>query len=119
MSGISYGTPADLRTGQESARMYVWNTSSLAWEASTKGSGTGQDVAVSNFPAVISGATVPTIDQVLNCLVPSAYDYISLGYTGSNLTTVLFKLGGVGGTLISTLTLGYDGSNNLTSVTKS
>jgi len=47
------------------------------------------------------------------------YDYISMGYTGSNLTTVVFKTGGSGGTTVATLTLGYDGSNNLTSVTKS
>ena len=48
-----------------------------------------------------------------------AYDYISMGYTGSNLTTVVYKLGGSSGTLVATLTLNYDGSNNLTSVTKS
>ena len=51
-------------------------------------------------------------------LTPSVFDYISLTYTGSNLTGVVFKTGGSGGTAISTLTLGYDGSDNLTSVTK-
>ena len=48
-----------------------------------------------------------------------AYDYISCSYTGSNLTGVVYKSGGSGGTTVATLTLGYDGSNNLTSVTKS
>lgn len=47
------------------------------------------------------------------------YDYISLGYTSSNLTTVTFKTGGSSGIVVGTLTLGYDGSNNLISVTKS
>lgn len=51
-------------------------------------------------------------------LVPKEYDYISLGYTGSNLTTVVYKTGGSGGTTQATLTLGYSGST-LTSVTKS
>jgi len=56
--------------------------------------------------------------QILNSLTPSVYDYISLSYTGSNLTGVVFKTGGSGGTVVSTLTLGYDGSDNLISVTK-
>jgi len=55
--------------------------------------------------------------QKLNSLVPGVYDYIALTYTGSNLTGVVFKSGGVGGTTISTLTLAYTGSQ-LDSVTK-
>jgi hypothetical protein len=52
-------------------------------------------------------------------LAPSNYDYIALGYTGSNLTTVRYYLGGAGGTLVVSLTLAYDGSGNLMSVTRS
>jgi hypothetical protein len=48
-----------------------------------------------------------------------AYDYISCSYTGSNLTGVVYKSGGSSGTTVATLTLAYDGSSNLTSVTKS
>ena len=48
-----------------------------------------------------------------------AHDYISLSYTGSNLTGVVYKSGGSGGSTVATLTLIYDGSNNLISVTKS
>ena len=51
-------------------------------------------------------------------LVPYAYDYIALGYTGSNLTTVRYYTGGLGGTLVATLTLAYTGST-LDSVTRS
>lgn len=47
------------------------------------------------------------------------HDYVGLSYTGSNLTGVVYKTGGSGGTTVATLTLGYDGSNNLTSVTRS
>lgn len=60
-----------------------------------------------------------TISQLeaLNSLVPSTYDYISLSYTDGELTQVVFKIGGSGGTVVSTITLGYAGGN-LTSVTK-
>ena len=47
------------------------------------------------------------------------HDYIGLTYSGSDLTGVTYKTGGSGGTTVATLTLAYDGSSNLTSVTKS
>lgn len=52
------------------------------------------------------GLTIPT------------HDYISLGYTGDNMTSVVYKTGGSGGVTVATLTLAYSGSN-LISVTKS
>jgi len=48
----------------------------------------------------------------------AAHDYIFLGYTGNNLTSVIYKKCGAGGTTVATLTLGYDASDNLTSITK-
>ena len=68
--------------------------------------------------AVVSSKGLSVYDTVANSLAPATYDYISLSYTGSNLTGVVYKTGGSGGTTISTLTLAYDGSNNLTGVTK-
>ena len=62
--------------------------------------------------------TQTTLLQGIAGFVPSVFDYISLSYTGSNLTGVVFRTGGSGGTVVSTLTLAYDGSDNLTSVTK-
>lgn len=50
-------------------------------------------------------------------LVPKVYDYISLSYTGSNLTGVVYKTGGSGGTTVATLAIAYTGSN-ITSVTR-
>lgn len=55
--------------------------------------------------------------NIASSLVPASYDYISLGYTGSNLTTAVFKTGGSGGSTVATLTLAYTGSR-LDSVTK-
>jgi hypothetical protein len=55
----------------------------------------------------------------INAIVPTGgYDYIALSYTGTNLTTVVYKSGGAGGTTIATLTLAYTGSV-LDSVTRS
>ena len=55
---------------------------------------------------VVTGMSIP------------AYDYTSLGYTGDNLTSLVFKTGGSGGTTVATLTLGYTGAV-LNSITKS
>jgi hypothetical protein len=57
--------------------------------------------------AVVAGLSIPE------------HDYISLSYTGTNLTGVVYKTGGSGGTTVATLTLAYDGNDNLISVTKS
>ena len=59
--------------------------------------------------------TVNVDDVVANSFCPDIYDNIALSYTGSNLTGVVFK---DGVTTISTLTLAYNGSGNLTTVTK-
>ena len=56
-------------------------------------------------------------EVLVSSLVPEKYDYISLGYTGSNLTSVVYKSGGASGTTVATLTLAYSGSD-LTSVTR-
>jgi hypothetical protein len=61
-----------------------------------------------------AGNPIPTIDG----LEIPAHDYIALSYTGENLTGVVYKDGGAGGTTVATLTLVYAGSQ-LTSVTKS
>jgi hypothetical protein len=47
------------------------------------------------------------------------HDYIANTYSGSNLTTVVFRRGGASGTVVATLTMTYDGSNNLLTVTRS
>ena len=80
-------------------------------------------IRTSNSPEIwtdvssYSGGTgIPV--NVLNSLVTENYDYISLSYTGNNLTGAVFKSGGSTGTMVATLTLTYDGSDNLLTVTK-
>ena len=55
--------------------------------------------------------------NTLNSLTPTQYDYISLSYTGPDLTSVVYKTGGSSGAAVSTLTLAYS-SSILQSVTK-
>lgn len=57
-------------------------------------------------------------------LIPEEYDSIELTYvTAGNgigeIETVTYKQGGLGGTTIATLTLAYDGADNLISVVRS
>jgi len=60
----------------------------------------------------------------LNSLVPEAYNYIvftfvAAGNGAGEIETVTFKIGGAGGTTVSTLTLTYNASNKLETVTQS
>lgn len=48
---------------------------------------------------------------------PSSYDYIQLNYTGTKLSSVTYRSGGVTGTIVGTLTLGYT-SGKITSVAR-
>lgn len=65
---------------------------------------------------VINPATEETLQSIAGLEIP-AHDYISLSYTGSDLTGVIYKTGGSSGTVVATLTLAYTGGN-LTSITK-
>lgn len=62
-----------------------------------------------------SGNPVP----VVSGLEIPEHDYVSLNYTGSNLTGVVYKVGGSDGTTVATLALVYDGNDNLISIAKS
>ena len=59
--------------------------------------------------------------KTASSLVSEPHDYIALTYVGitTDIATATYKLGGAAGTTVATLTLGYDGSNRLTSVTRS
>lgn len=94
-------------------------TNTIIHGQTTGGGGGYVDVKVNpSGSLVVADDDVLTELQTINSLVPSKFDYISLSYTLGNVTTVVYKLGGSGGSTVSTLTLAYDGSGNLTSVTK-
>lgn len=79
------------------------------------------NVTVSNSP--LTDYPVKTTEEsgkhiqhiiAYSALVPKQYDELVLGYTGSNLTSVVYKFQTA---TVATLTLGYTGSD-LTSVVK-
>jgi hypothetical protein len=58
-----------------------------------------------------------------NLLVPEAFDYIALTYVAAGngageVETVTYKTGGSGGTTVATLTLTYNASDEVATVTK-
>ena len=61
-------------------------------------------------PIEVNQATLPGL------AIPP-HDYIELGYTGADLTTVIYKSGGAAGTVEATLALTY-ADGNLSSVTR-
>lgn len=48
----------------------------------------------------------------------SLHDHVTCTYTGSNLTGLVYRNGGASGDIVATITLTYDGSNRVTSITK-
>ena len=75
----------------------------------------GYDNTISDYriPKVTPDGGISTITGLS---IPE-HDYIELGYTGSDMTSVTYKLGGSGGTTVATLTLAYS-AGILQSVTR-
>ena len=55
-------------------------------------------------------------NYITNGLGIPAHDYIENSYTGNNLTQVIYRLGGSSGTIVGTVVMTYDGSDNLLTV---
>ncbi len=103
-----------------------------ATEIAGKDSGTGNLVPVSvdatgkvNVNASITGvATEATLAafsaKTASGIVSEDFDYQSISYVGAttDVSSVVYKLGGSGGTTVATVSYGYDGSNRVTSITK-
>lgn len=68
--------------------------------------------------AIVRNPSDEPIPMIAGLEIP-AHDYISLSYTGADLTGVVYKDGGSSGTTVATLTLTYDASGYLSSVAKS
>ncbi len=73
---------------------------------------------------IINGKDAVTAElETLNSLVPEKYDYVALTYVASGngageIETVVYKVEGVSGTTVSTLTLAYNSDNKLISVVR-
>jgi len=51
-------------------------------------------------------------------LVPEKWDYCGISYTGNNPTSLVYRIGGATGTIVATVVLTWDGSDNLTSIAR-
>lgn len=90
---------------------------------------TGAATSANQTTANASLSAIETdIDQlnarVAGSLVPETHDYVATTYVAAGngvgeIETVTYKTGGAGGTTVATLTLAYDASNRLSSVTRS
>lgn len=84
----------------------------------------GKDFATQTTLAA-QAADIGTLeDRLAGALIPEAHDYIALTYVAAGngageIETVTYKTGGAGGSTVGTLTLGYDGSDRLSTITKS
>jgi len=80
----------------------IWNTSSLAWEKATGGAGAG-NVTVTNFPT--GQATEATLAKIPGLSIP-IFDYCAQSQSATQ-DVWTFNTGGVGGTLVATVTINY------------
>lgn len=81
------------------------------------------DVATETSLAAQAADIALLEDRLGGDLVPEAFDFIELTYVAAGngegeVETATYKTGGAAGTTVATLTLAYDASNRLTSVTK-
>lgn len=63
-------------------------------------------------------ATQPYGLSIRGFAIPE-HDYVSMTYTGTNVTGVVYRQGGASGTVVTTLALIYDGNGNVLTITKS
>ena len=80
-----------------------------------------QESVASEFE-VLDQATESTLEKLVGFEIPP-YDYIALTYVSAGngageIETVIYKDGGVGGDTVATLTLAYNASNEISSITK-
>ena len=72
----------------------------------------------------VSAVPNKQLQDVTSGLMIPAHDYIALTYVAAGngageISTVTFYTGGASGSIVATLTLTYDASNNLETITKS
>ena len=77
-----------------------------------------QDANSSTTPLRLTELGSLPVETSQDLSVPR-HDYESYGYTGSNLTTITYKVGGASGTTVATMTIAYDGEGRPTSRTVS
>ena len=111
LSSATYASPV-LTLAVSTAEMANGDKLFIEYDDGQSGGGGGGDASAAN-----QALQLAELKSIAGLGIP-AHDHVALGYTGSNLTTVTYRTGGSGGTVVGTLTLAYSGST-LTSVTRS
>ncbi len=75
----------------------------------------GRVLDSSTDSVTVEPGAAPLEVKELNVLVPEEFDHLTLAYTVGDLTSVVYRTGGSGGTIVATLTLAYT-SGDLTTV---
>ncbi len=75
---------------------------------------------VASASAANQAAEIALLTLINAKLTIPANDYKLITYVGAttDISTVVFRLGGASGTIVATITLGYDGSGRLSTVTQ-
>ncbi len=110
-SALPTGAATEATLSSLNGKVTAVNTGAVVVASSALPSGASTEATLSTLSSNVAA-------RLSGSLVPSAYDYIALTYTGDNLTSAVYKTGGSGGSTVATLTLAYTGSV-LDSVTKS
>ena len=96
LEGLSIGT-GDLEIGGVEIKDGSTDT-----RAKVKSDGTDNALAVYQNAPTVPGLNIPK------------HDYVGMTYTGDDLTTVVYKTGGSGGTTVATVTMTYSAGKLLT-----
>ena len=67
--------------------------------------------------ALIDPAKEDTLALIPGLAIP-IHDYVSMSYADGKVSQVVYKVGGVSGTIVATLDLGYDANGNIITVAK-
>mgnify|MGYP003442584703 FL=1 len=78
----------------------------------------GQTVPAAVRPIAVETFNSKDYQNFVTGMVPAPFDYVSCTYTGSDLTGVVYKTGGSGGTTVATLAMTYS-NGVLQTVTRS
>ncbi len=119
-TSLSFGTGTCFTTEVSPGKADADLANGEYWVDYTSGTLHGKKATTATSDTV----TYKTLALSLGGLGIRPHDYIAITYVAAGngtgeIETVVFKTGGSGGTTVTTLTLGYDSSNRLTSVTKS
>jgi len=84
----------------------------------------GVDFATEGTLGSVAAATANMAQKLAASLVPEPFDYQSISYVlagngAGEISTVVYKIGGAGGTTVATVTLTYDANNRVSTVTRS